>query len=69
MKTFFEKEGTYVNFKGVEQKVKRGSTMVVGALSLVDISTLLSGGEVTVNNPFYTTPVKTNYFVGQRGTL
>ncbi|MCB0420883.1 MAG: (2Fe-2S)-binding protein, partial [Bdellovibrionales bacterium] len=49
MKTFFEKEGTYVNFKGVEQKVKRGSTMVVGALSLVDISTLLSGGEVTVN--------------------
>lgn len=69
LKTFFEKAGTYLNFKGIEQKVERGGTMVTGALSLSDVSLLLAGEPLPMDSLIYTKNVKTNFFVGHRGEL
>jgi NADH-quinone oxidoreductase subunit G len=54
-KTFIEKNGTYTNFSGVEQKVKKVTTVVSEALTLSEVALLISGEEVTVEfiNPFW----------------
>jgi NADH-quinone oxidoreductase subunit G len=54
-KTFVEKNGTYTNFKGIEQKVKKVTTIVSEALTLSEVAALLAGEEVTVEqtNPFW----------------
>ena len=46
LKTFVEKSGTYVNYAGIRQTVRKGITVVPSALSLVEVSDLLSGREV-----------------------
>lgn len=43
MKTFVEKDGTYVNFNGVAQKVKKITTIVSEALTLQEAGRLLTG--------------------------
>ncbi len=42
-KSFTEKNGTFVNHAGVEQKIKKGVTVVSEALTLSDASQLFSG--------------------------
>lgn len=48
MKSYIEKEGTYVNFKGLEQKVKRATTIVSEALTLTEAAMLLSGKDLSI---------------------
>ncbi|MBX9769139.1 MAG: NADH dehydrogenase subunit, partial [Bdellovibrionales bacterium] len=48
MKTFVEKSGTFVNFNGREQKIKRGTTVVSQALNLQQAATLLAGKELSM---------------------
>lgn len=48
MKSYMEKEGTYVNFKGLEQKVKRVTTIVSEALTLTEAVMLMSGRNLTI---------------------
>ena len=69
-KTFLEKEGTFVNYKGLVQKIERGTTFVTGALSLQDTAVLMSGKELEVDlSQIYTKHVKKNYFTAKRGEL
>jgi NADH-quinone oxidoreductase subunit G len=70
LKTFIEKDGTYTNHAGVEQKVKRGTTIVAGALTLEEAVNLMSGKELDMNlRPVPPTHMKTNFFIQQRGSL
>lgn len=70
LKTFIEKEGTYTNYAGIEQKVKRGTTIIAGALTLAEAATLMAGEELDFSHrPSTPTNLKTNYFVGKRGEL
>ncbi len=43
VKASVEKTGTFVNFKGVQQKIKRGTTIVSEALTLSEVSDILAG--------------------------
>lgn len=43
MKSFTEKSGTFINFSGRAQQIKKGVTIVSEALTLSDVSQLLSG--------------------------
>ena len=46
LKTYFEKQGTYVNFKGIAQTVKPGAVTVPNALSLEQVANLFAGREL-----------------------
>lgn len=48
MKTFVEKDGTFVNHAGFEQKISKMRTVVSQALSLADAADLLSGNEIEI---------------------
>lgn len=46
LKTFIEKDGTYVNYAGIRQTVKRGLTVVPNALTLTEVANLFAGLDV-----------------------
>ncbi len=72
MKVYLEKSGTYTNYKGVEQKVKRGTTYVASALTLEDAVNLMTGKELDMNLrpiPKETDHLKTNYLIKARGAM
>lgn len=48
LKTFVEKDGTYINFNGLEQKVKRATTVVSEALTLTEAAMLMSGKDLSI---------------------
>ncbi len=48
IKSFIEKEGTFTNHDGLEQKFKRATTNVPGALTLTELSLLLAGKSLTI---------------------
>ncbi|MBL7556227.1 MAG: (2Fe-2S)-binding protein [Bdellovibrionaceae bacterium] len=48
LKTFVEKEGTFVNAMGMEQKFKRATTVIHEALTLTETAILMSGKNLTV---------------------
>lgn len=69
-KTFLEKDGTFTNHAGLEQKIKRGTTMVAGALTLTEAVDLMSGKDLDINlRPQPPHHLKTNFFTNERGTL
>jgi NADH-quinone oxidoreductase subunit G len=70
MKVYFEKDGTYTNYAGLDQKTKRGATFVAKALTLSEAVSLLSGKELQTK--LRATPEKhnkENYFTTERGSL
>lgn len=84
LKTFVEKDGTFINHKGLEQSFKRATTIVSEALTLTEASQLLSGQEMALNIPEKTETFidtnrrgdqvmlehrKKNEFVFKRGSL
>jgi NADH-quinone oxidoreductase subunit G len=70
LKTFIEKAGTYTNYSGLEQKVKLGTTIVAGALTLTEAVNLMSGVELDFNlRPVPPNYLKTNFQTQQRGRL
>lgn len=84
LKTFVEKEGTFVNHAGLEQKFKRATTVVHEALTLTESAILMSGKNLTLpsqqNKPAFTENKrrpdqvalenrKKNEFVFKRGSL
>lgn len=48
MKSYLEKDGTFVNFKGLAQKIKKVTTIVNEALSLTEASQLLTGQNLMI---------------------
>ena len=85
LKTFVEKEGTFINAAGIEQKFKRATTVVHEALTLSETAILLSGKNLTVPTAQIEKPAflenkrrqdqvmlenrKKNEFVFKRGSL
>jgi NADH-quinone oxidoreductase subunit G len=51
LKTYVEKGGTYVNYKGDRQTVKKGLTIIANALSLTEVANLLAGREAHIDRP------------------
>ena len=48
MKSYIEKDGTFINFQDKEQKFKKVTTVVSEALTGVEAAQLLSGGEIKI---------------------
>ncbi|GIL17909.1 MAG: NADH dehydrogenase [Oligoflexia bacterium] len=48
MKSYVEKEGTFVNYAGLEQKFKKVTTVVSEALTLTEAASVLSGQQIMV---------------------
>ncbi|QDK38877.1 2Fe-2S iron-sulfur cluster-binding protein [Bdellovibrio sp. NC01] len=48
MKTFVEKDGTFINHAGLEQKFKKATVVVSEALTLTEAALLLSGKNLTI---------------------
>ncbi len=82
MKSYVEKDGTFINHKGLAQKFKKVTTVVSEALNLTEASALLTGQSLMVKpdvNAFVETDRpsdrvtvehrKKNEFVFRRGTL
>lgn len=70
LKTYIEKSGTFVNFQGLEQKVKTGTIIVGSALTVKDVADLLAGREITFEVPEFENPnLKVNHFTEIRGNL
>lgn len=70
LKVYFEKTGTYTNYAGLEQKVKRGATFVSEALTLEEAVNLLSGKDLDMQlRPKRELHVKENYLTLERGRL
>lgn len=69
-KTFFEKEGTFINYAGLAQKVKAVHCLVSSAVSLSESVTLLKGEELKKSEPsFLVTPMKFNHFTYRKKVL
>ena len=69
-KTFIEKEGTFINFQGTEQKIKAAITIVEEALSLVEAGQLMRGQELDSHlQAPQMTSLKYNHFTLERGDL
>jgi NADH-quinone oxidoreductase subunit G len=82
MKTFVEKEGTFINYAGIEQRFKKVTNVVSDALTLTEAALLLAGKNLTLppvtetfinaNRPPDQVTLehrKKNEFVFRRGTL
>jgi NADH-quinone oxidoreductase subunit G len=81
LKTFVEKDGTFVNQAGLEQKFKKATTVVSEALTLTEAALLMSGKNLVIPlaNEFVATNAradqvvlearKKNEFVFKRGSL
>ncbi len=68
-KTYAEKSGTYVNYKGTHQSSHKVTTIVRGALSLSDSVTLMSGESILTKPVGPQKAMKTNFFVNKSGEL
>jgi NADH-quinone oxidoreductase subunit G len=82
LKTFVEKDGTFINYAGLEQKFKKATTVVSEALTLTEAALLLGGKNLSIPTPaneFVATNArvdqvalearKKNEFVFKRGSL
>ncbi|MDE0119982.1 MAG: 2Fe-2S iron-sulfur cluster-binding protein [Bdellovibrionales bacterium] len=70
IKTFFEKEGTIINFAGRAQKIKAVSFFVPSALSLSESVVILRGEELKRSEPpFLKAPRKANHFTYRKKVL
>jgi NADH-quinone oxidoreductase subunit G len=69
-KTYFEKRGTFVNHKGLAQKVEIGAIVVKNALTLAEAAILMRGENlVPVMGPMEDRDRKKNFFTSVRGAL
>lgn len=53
LKSFVEKSGTFVNAKGMAQKINKGPVIVSQALTLIELSVLMSGEPLQVEHSQY----------------
>lgn len=70
LKTYIEKDGSFINHQGLKQSWKRGTTVVAGALTLSEVSQLIVGDQLSfTGRPEKERFIKTNFFTLQRGVL
>lgn len=68
-KTFVEKKGTYINYQGLEQKIKPVTTIVPQALGIDEIVSIWSGQTADAESLFDPIERVENEFIHQRGQL
>jgi NADH-quinone oxidoreductase subunit G len=69
-KTYFEKDGTFINFQGRAQRIKQGGLLVEQALSLVELAELMAGEAFEEHvREFPRHESKQNHFTAARGQL
>ena len=69
-KTFFEKDGTFINFANLAQKVKAVHSYVPSALSLSESVVVLKGDKLPSAQPaFLKAPMKSNHFSYKKRVL
>jgi NADH-quinone oxidoreductase subunit G len=70
LKTYVEKAGTFVNFKGLAQSFPMATTIVPQALTLTEVAELMAGRAIDVSHrPASMSGTKKNYFTTVRGAL
>jgi NADH-quinone oxidoreductase subunit G len=70
LKTYVEKAGTFVNYKGLAQAFPMATTIVPHALTLTEAAELLAGRAIDVSHrPPPLAGTKKNYFTAIRGAL
>jgi len=70
LKSFFEKDGTLVNAQGRKQTLRKIATLIPAAVSVDQAVAVMSGREKAVPmGKFELNWKKTNFFVGERGSL
>ncbi|MCB0368721.1 MAG: NADH dehydrogenase subunit, partial [Bdellovibrionales bacterium] len=52
LKSFVEKDGTFINHAGLEQKFKRATTILHEALTLTEVGILLSGKNLSLSSVY-----------------
>ncbi len=51
LKTYVEKDGTFVNYQGIAQKVRKGLLIVPAALSIAEVVELMRGADAVADEP------------------
>jgi NADH-quinone oxidoreductase subunit G len=70
LKSFFEKNGTFLNFKGLRQEIKKGGVIAAQALGLDEVADILGGEEFNLHSqPPPLDYLKENFFTTTRGSL
>lgn len=70
IKTYFEKDGTFINFQGKAQRIKQGGLLVEQALSLVELAELMGGAKFEEHvRELPRHEIKQNHFTAARGQL
>lgn len=69
MKSYIEKDGSYTNYSGLVQSVKRVTLIVPPALTLSEIAQLFTGKQLSLTGRPQKKELKFNHFTGLRGTL
>ncbi len=69
MKSFFEKNGSFVNYAGIEQKIRRGIDIVPGALSLQTFAEIVKGQNPISEVQAPLSKMVHNEFTAHRGEL
>ncbi len=68
-KTYFEKTGTFINAKGISQKIKAIGSVVTQAYSLEEIATTLKGTIHKTPLHLLEKDIKTNHFLDWKGPI
>ncbi|MGE0762488.1 MAG: 2Fe-2S iron-sulfur cluster-binding protein [Bdellovibrionales bacterium] len=70
LKTYFEKDGTFMNFQGKAQKIKRGAAIVDSSLSLLEVAEAFAGEPFQIDaGESITHELKQNHFTALRGQI
>ena len=70
LKTYVEKAGTFVNYKGMAQKFPLATTIVPAALNLSEVAEIFAGRTIDLTHrPAILMGTKKNYFTTIRGAL
>ncbi|MFZ3230494.1 MAG: 2Fe-2S iron-sulfur cluster-binding protein [Pseudobdellovibrio sp.] len=51
LKTYIEKDGTFINFKGLAQKIKKVTTVISEALTVSEAAVLMAGQDLKIQLP------------------
>ena len=70
LKTYFEKSGTFINYKGRKQKIKKAGLVVEEAFCLQEIACILQNRMQFIKpRPTLDSEMKENHFLKQRGPI
>ncbi len=69
LKTYVEKDGSYTNFQGTVQTIRRATIIVPQALTLSEVAQLFTGKNLSLTGRPEKRELKYNHFTGLKGAL